>query len=28
MGESPLVDDYDPFAAPYQGMIFDGLQFL
>ncbi len=25
IGESPLVDDYDPFPAPYLGMIFDGL---
>lgn len=28
LGETTSVDDYDPFWLPYQGLLFDGTQFL
>jgi hypothetical protein len=28
LGETNLVDDYDPFWLPYQGLLFDGGQFI
>jgi hypothetical protein len=29
MGEdSPKMDEYDPYELPYQGMLFDGQQYL